>query len=146
MSTTALKLVLDTNIIIAIIGRNSPFRWLFDALIEGKIALCISNEIILEYHEMLARKNGKEVADNVILFILLNPLTERVEPYYKFNLIEQDADDNKFVDCAIVADALCLVSNDSHFKILHQIPFPKVNWLTLNEFTNTYKAQLTYEV
>lgn len=36
MDTTALKLVIDTNIFIAIIGRKSPFRWIFDCIINGK--------------------------------------------------------------------------------------------------------------
>lgn len=37
MSTTALKVVLDVNILVAIIGRNSPFRWIFDCIIDGEL-------------------------------------------------------------------------------------------------------------
>ncbi len=37
MNTTAPRIVLDTNILIASIGKKSPFRWIFDCVIEGRI-------------------------------------------------------------------------------------------------------------
>jgi predicted nucleic acid-binding protein len=59
MSTTGVKLVLDTNILIAIIGRKSPYRWIFDEIIDGGLILCVSNEIILEYKEILQKRREK---------------------------------------------------------------------------------------
>ena len=37
--------------------------------------------------------------------------TIRKDPHYTFALIEADKDDNKFVDCAIAANAKCIVLN-----------------------------------
>lgn len=145
MNTTVVKAVLDTNILIAIIGRKSPFRWIFDCLLEGKIVLYVSNEILLEDREVLEEKNGVEVAENVTNLITVHPLTERIEIYYNFHLIQEDEDDNKYVDCAITANAICIVSNDAHFQILKKIPFPKVTILTLQEFETMYKVELTDE-
>lgn len=54
--------------------------------------------------------------------------------YFHFHLIEQDKDDNKFVDCAIAANAKYIVSEDAHFKQLKNIPFPIVNVIRLGEF------------
>ena len=59
-----------------------------------------------------------------------------ITPYYKFNLISSDTDDNKFVDCAIAANADYIVSEDAHFKILDNIPFPHVNLLCIKDFAN----------
>ncbi len=143
MNTTALKLVIDTNIFIAIIGKKSPFRWIFDCLLAGKIILCISNEILLEYREVLARKTTAKIAENIAEFLSVSPFVEKTEIYFNFKLISADADDNKFVDCAITADAVCLVSNDRHFQVLKTIDFPKVNILRLREFEEKYKKQLT---
>ena len=48
--------------------------------------------------------------------------------------ITADPDDNKFVDCAVSANAKYIISNDRHFKALDDIDFPKVNILTIHEF------------
>ena len=62
------------------------------------------------------------------------------DPHYHFGLITQDPDDNKFVDCAIVASADYLVSEDNHFNVLKDIPFPKVNVITLEQFQNDLQS------
>lgn len=143
MDTTALKIVIDTNIFIAIIGRKSPFRWIFDCLINGKIRFCVSNEILFEYREILARKTNEKIAENVIEFLSISPFVDKTEIYFNFQLIAEDEDDNKFVDCAISANAECLVSNDKHFRVLKTIDFPKVRILKLQEFEEKYKEKLT---
>lgn len=139
MSTTGVRVVIDTNVFIAIIGTRSSFRWIFDAIIAGKIILCISNEIMLEYHEVLLRKTSEEVASNIIDFLTVHPFVEKTEPFFKFLLITEDADDNKFVDCAIAANASCIVSNDKHFNVLKRIPFPKVQVLSSDEFEKGFR-------
>lgn len=146
MNITALKIVLDTNILIAVIGRKSPFRWIFDCIIEGRIILCVSNDILFEYQEILAKKTSLEVAENVVNFITINPYTEKADIYFNFGLISEDADDNKFVDCAIASNAVCLVSNDKHFQILKTIDFPRVKVLELQEFEEKYKGVLTENI
>jgi len=60
------------------------------------------------------------------------------DPYYRFNLIDKDKDDNKFVDCAIVANADYIVSEDAHLNVLKTIPFPHVNVIRLNEFLKEF--------
>jgi predicted nucleic acid-binding protein len=62
------------------------------------------------------------------------PNIEFQEIYYRWNLIEADADDNKFVDCAIAAAVDYLVSEDRHFVSLGAISFPKVYVIKLGEF------------
>ena len=37
--------------------------------------------------------------------IARSPYTRMFDPHFHFGLIEQDPDDNKFVDCVIVAEA-----------------------------------------
>ena len=51
-------------------------------------------------------------------------------------MITNDADDNKFVDCAIAANADYIVTNDKHFQILQTVDFPKVNIISVEEFRN----------
>ena len=102
----------------------------------GEIPLCVNTEILIEYEEILAQKTTKEIAHNVVEAIARLHTTEFQETYIHFGLIEQDVDDNKFVDCAVAADAEYIVTNDSHFNILKQIDWPKVAVLTIQEFAS----------
>jgi len=137
------KVVIDTNVLISIISKRSSFRWVFDHIISGKIQICVSTEILLEYKEILQLKTNVSIAENLVNFISTNPYIEKTDIFFRFNLIEKDNTDNKFVDCAISADAICIVSNDKHFQILKTIPFPKVDILTVNEFAEKFKLQIT---
>ena len=91
----------------------------------------------------MAQKTNEEVAENVIEFLSISPFVEKTEIYFNFQLISQDSDDNKFVDCAIAANATCLISNDKHFQVLKTTDFPKIIILKLQEFEEIYKNQLT---
>ena len=128
------KIVLDTNCLLMSLPKASPYRSLWDSFLKGDIILCVSNEIIEEYFEILSLKVGQRIASNVIELIVNRSNVEFVNPTYRFGLIQTDIDDNKFVDCAIVAGAMCIVSNDSHFKELASIPFPKVTVFNIVEF------------
>ncbi len=59
---------------------------------------------------------------------------DKVEVYFEWKLINQDPDDNKYIDAAIVGAADLIVSNDQHFQILKSIDFPKVNVVGIEEF------------
>lgn len=136
------RIVLDTNCLLMSIPKNSPYREVWNAFLEERIILCVSNEILEEYLEILSRKITESIANNVISTILNRPNVLLITPYYKFELIQSDVDDNKFVDCAIAAEAEYLVSNDAHFNILKNKPFPKVNVINLISFLKciqTYK-------
>lgn len=141
MNTTVFKVVLDTNIFIAIIGKQSLFRWIFDKIIDGSLVLCIFNEILLEYREILERKTNETVANNIVNFLMIHPYVSKTEIFYRFKLIFADEDDNKFVDCAIISHAHFLVSNDRHFDLLKSIDFPKVNVVTLMEFETLFSIR-----
>ena len=128
------RIVLDTNCLIAILSRKGNYFPVWQGLHQGKYILCVSNEILEEYEEILSQKTNQAIASNVIQAIINSPFVEFVNTYFHFHLIEQDKDDNKFVDCAIAANAQYIVSEDSHFKQLKNIPFPTVNVIRLGEF------------
>lgn len=116
------------------IGRKSEFRPIFDALLEGKIKLLISNDIVGEYLEILTERTTAIVANNVVELLLKSRHVERIEIYFKWELIDKDGDDNKFVDCALNGRASFLVTDDRHYRHLKNIPFPRVEVLRTEEF------------
>ena len=54
-----------------------------------------------------------------------------------YSWITADEDDNKFVDCAIAANAEYIVTEDHHFNELKNISFPSVAIINLKDFAKT---------
>ena len=119
------RIVLDTNVLLVAIPRRSSFRWIYDLLLAERFTLCVTTEILTEYAEIIAQKNSQVVSEGLLEILLELPNVLRVTPYYRFNLL-RDPDDNKFVDCAIAANAHLLVTHDCDFDVLHQLDFPKL--------------------
>lgn len=127
------RIVLDTNCLIQCIARRSSYHCIWQAILNGVCQLCVSNEILEEYEEILENKTSHAFAVLAINVIINNPYTVFVTPYYHFNLIEADPDDNKFVDCAVAGDAEFIVTEDRHYQVLQNIDFPKVSIVGLDE-------------
>lgn len=130
------RIVLDTNCLLQALPTHSPYHKIWTSVLSGKICLCVNTEILNEYEEILAAKTTYEIAHNVVEAIARLHTTIFQEAYIHFGLIEQDIDDNKFVDCAIAADAEYIVTNDSHFNKLKEIDWPKVLVITIKEFAS----------
>ena len=131
-----MNIVLDTNCLLQALPTNSPYHKIWRGVLAGDISLCVNTDILIEYEEILALKTTKEIAHNVVEAIARLHTTEFQETYIHFGLIEQDVDDNKFVDCAVAADAEYIVTNDAHFNILKQIDWPRISILTIQEFAS----------
>ena len=129
--------VIDTNCLLQIISKKSPYRPIWDAFLGGRFDLCVSNEILDEYQEILGQQTTPSIAENVVLLILNKSNVRLVTPHFRMGLIQADPDDNKFVDCAFATNADYLVSEDSHFNVLRNTSFPKLNLVTLDEFMET---------
>ena len=130
-----MTIVADTNIWIISLTSRSPYHEIFIALRNGKFDLAISNEILTEYHEVISNKYSPRVANEFIHLLTELPNVHYTTVYYYWDLIKADQDDNKFADCAIAAAADYLVTEDNHFNILHQIDFPKVTLLGIDDFS-----------
>lgn len=129
-----MKIVLDTNCLVNVIMPGSFNNDVWQAFRANKYILCVSNEILFEYHEILAKRYNTLIANTILKELIETPNVERVNPTFRFNLITADPDDNKFADCAIIAGATYVVSNDRHFQELKNYDFPKVDVRSLSEF------------
>lgn len=116
------RIVLDTNCLLMSIPRMSPYHQILLDFLAGKYLLCVSNEVVLEYEEILTRKVGSLVANNIINAILASSNTIFINPQKRYQLIKSDPDDNKFVDCAISANAKYIVSQDHHYDVIRFNP------------------------
>jgi putative PIN family toxin of toxin-antitoxin system len=132
---------LDTGVFLQIFGRKQPFYPILRALLDGRLILAVSTEILLEYQEVTTRLSGAErwrdMAALLDLLAQLHGNIRHVEPKFRFNLISTDPDDNKFCDCAIAAEANFVVTEDNDFNALKSAGY-KPKPISPEEFIRQY--------
>ncbi len=113
---------LDTNVVLQMFGSTGRHRPLLLALLSGRLVWALSNAILLEYEETVLALSTRTRWENLLAAIF--QVSEKfgtmrfIAPRFDHQLIAADPDDNKFVDCALAADADFLITNDGHFDPL----------------------------
>lgn len=128
------RIILDTNCLVQSIPSRSRYHKIWSDFLDGKYLLCVSNEILDEYAEIIEKVASIYISKAIIKAITESPYLVWKEASFMFGLIQSDYDDNKFVDCAIVSNAKYIVSEDSHFNVLKSIPFPHADVVKLDDF------------
>jgi uncharacterized protein len=117
-----MRVCIDTNVLVQLFGRNQVGRSIRDALLTGRIELAISNEILFEYQETITRLSGvarwQQVERFLTLLFYVHANILFLEPHFRFGVVTADPDDNKFVDCAVAAQAEYVITSDQHFGVL----------------------------
>jgi predicted nucleic acid-binding protein len=83
---------------------------ILQAWLNRRFTLAMNSEVLLEYEAVITESTGSSrwLALERLFRISSNVLL--VEPTFRFHLILCEPDDNKFTDCAIVALAIYLVT------------------------------------
>lgn len=92
-----MNIVLDTNCLLMSLSRRSRYYPVWRDFVDGKYTLCITNEILAEYEEILTKKVGPEITSNIIQAILDLPNTRMIQVYYHLRLITADPDDESLL-------------------------------------------------
>ena len=114
------KIIIDTNVIVsALIQQGYPYHIVFDLFLEDKISVCISPQLLNEYHKVLERpkfsiyQDFKVKSKIVIANIEMKAINHT--PRIKLDLLS-DKDDNKILELAdeCVADFI-ITGNTNDF-------------------------------
>lgn len=128
-----MRVVIDTNIFLVMFARRHRYHLIKERVLTGKIDMVVTNEILSEYAEKFSERLGLD-GNSLVDAVLKLPGTALIDPSFRFQLISADPDDNKFVDCAIIGTADYIISDDRHFLVLTDVPFPRVAVLTGDQF------------
>ena len=85
---------------------------------DGDVVLCLSQRIVEEYIEVLNRLGLKDKNEIIKLTKLFsegyNSVFTATTP--TLFIVEEDPDDNKFIECAVGLDCKIIISGDKHLK------------------------------
>jgi len=112
-----LKVVVDTNVFVSSFFGGLP-REIINLWKDGKIVLCLTQAIIEEYLEVLNKlglKDKNELENLTKLFAEgYNSIFTSDTP--NLNVVKDDPDDNRFLECAVALDSKVIISGDKHLK------------------------------
>ena len=112
-----IRVVIDTNVFISSFFGGNPKK-IIDLWKKGRIKLCLSGEIVDEYVEVLKRlglQNESELQELLGIFSKgHNIIFSASTPSLK--IIDQDSDNNRFIECAVALECSHIISGDKHLK------------------------------
>ncbi|SHJ02625.1 putative toxin-antitoxin system toxin component, PIN family [Desulfofundulus thermosubterraneus] len=121
-----MRVVLDTNVIISgILIPNGPPGMIVDFWAKGKLTVVISQSLLEEYLEVLLRPKFNKVGtinerQGILEQFLDLENTVLVSPDFQLNVIENDPDDNRVLECALEGGVQYIVSGDEHLLALKE--------------------------
>jgi putative PIN family toxin of toxin-antitoxin system len=115
------KIVVDTNVIVSsfLSPTGSP-RQVIDLWKQGRVTLCLCTETLEEHLLVLARLGlrGEPEMDELLALIRRGINIQFVPIEGTLRAVDDDPDDDPFVECALAAGAECIISGDRHLKKL----------------------------
>ena len=140
-----LKVVIDTNqFVSSVINKRGPSAELLDAWRNHHFVLILSTSILDELKRVLLyphifKKYKLTQSEIDFLVNLLEHDAIMVSGSLEVNIVKDDPDDNKFLACALEAEADYIVSGDSHLLSLKS--YKDISILSVNEFLQVLKRR-----
>ncbi len=110
-----MKVVLDTNVLISGIFFSGPPAEILKAWHKGNIQFALSSEIIDEYTRVATiledRFLGVEVNQILTLIVAHSDMVQVTSLSHQ---VCEDADDDKFLSCAVSSGSKIIISGDKH--------------------------------
>ena len=133
-----IKVVVDTNVFISSFFGGSP-RKIIDLWKSGEITLCLSKPIVDEYIEVLRRF---KLQDEKELEELLGLFAHGVHLVYtaktpELHVVEEDPDDDKFIECAVALKAKYVITGDSAVRKIRN--YMNIKIVSPGEFLNSLR-------
>ena len=131
-----MRIIIDTNILISGLYFHGLPKKLLSEIDLEKFNLCVNDEIILEYIDKIDNKFSKSK------YILDKDLRKKIfGSFEKFDKVSdlkicRDPKDDKFINCAIDAKAIYIVSGDNDLLTIKN--FEGIEIVTAREFYNKY--------
>ena len=134
------KIVLDTNVLISsLISRSYPYLIVNKLILDQKVSLLISNEVLKEYKEVIKRSKFLSYPNfSGFSSETLNAIekdADHCKPNITLDFL-RDLSDNRFLELAVFAEADFLITgNSNHFPFRK---FESFEIISPEKYWNTY--------
>lgn len=137
------KVVIDTNVIVSSLIQNSyPYLIVNELFIENKFQLCVSDQVMAEYYEVLSRPKFKKFQNFFVRAeALLADLETEAKKFYPTITVDliSDKDDNIFLELADACDADYIITgNTTDFTIT---TYKRTKIVTPKDYWETYRPE-----
>ena len=109
-----LRVVVDTNVYISAIFWGGKPRHVIDLGRDGKIQIFTSEDIEQEILDTLMTKFGLNSEEAGRVMADFSTFTKPIRISRRNNVVKDDPDDDKFIECAMECDAEFIISGDKH--------------------------------
>lgn len=109
------KVVIDPNVLISAFGWDGKPEAVLNLMEQRKVVNCITNDIYSELQRVVAYpklKFSPTLQVNILEFVF--SWSNFVKPKETVAVIADDPDDDKFLACAVAANAATIISGDPH--------------------------------
>ena len=135
-----MKLVLDTNIFISAFYWGGKPQKIIDGIIEGADELYISNEILGEIADVMARPKFKSNTETINKYIsLIEAIGKKIPITGKVKGICKDKDDDDKIECGISCNANYLITGDDDLLILEK--YEQLKIITVEKYFRLKKEE-----
>jgi predicted nucleic acid-binding protein len=69
-------------VLIAALGKTSPYRKIFDSFLNYHFTLLLSNDVLMEYLEVIEQKTNPFIAENIVMSLLSADNTQLQEIFF----------------------------------------------------------------
>lgn len=132
-----IKVVLDSNVWVSIFMKKTLGREFSNIFKRKEIEVYVSEVILKEISRVLVYpkiKNLLKASDIAVEQIIqrILEISNVIKPKHKLNVIEEDIEDNRILECAIHANADFIITGDHHLLALKR--YKNIEIITPRQF------------
>lgn len=135
-----LRVTADSNIYVSGLSfrQGNPARFL-DLARRGKLRVAVSDAILDEVSDVLGRKFDWPEEDITETRRQIERFAEKVRPPVRLDVVKEDPDDNRILECASAAGSDYIVTGDKDLLRLGR--YDSIRILTISDFLGMVQAQ-----
>ena len=132
-----MRITVDTNVLISATFWYGDSHKIIELVEQKKLILVLSKNILQEYSEVLEYDEIQEkiIDKNLDMKYTLHKLISLatiVEPTLRLDIVKDDSDDNRVLECALEGQVDYIITQDNHLLKLKQ--FQNISIMTPTEF------------